>query len=247
MIKSWARQLDWCGGISNNVAASMNKYGIRSAERIHPALDIERFTNKYDPLVVRAELGLAVDDLVILFVGNAKPQKNAIGVVRAVQKIRQEFPNVRLILTTELKHSASDSDLARLAEEIHMRGLDSCIIQKGVVSNMPALMQASDVLVAPFLDSFGPSDYFMVALEAMACGKPVVVSNVGGMPEIISDKVGRLVDPRDEESIAAGLRPFLRDETLRKSAGFNARAYVEQHFNPGKIVDAYQAVYRRST
>ncbi len=76
-------------------------------------------------------------------------------------------------------------------------------------------MQSCDILVAPFLDSYGPSDYFMAVLEAMASGKPVVVSNVGGMPEVVSDDVGRLIDPHDVESIAAGMRELLADKELR--------------------------------
>ncbi len=125
--------------------------------------------------------------------------------------------------------------------------LDSCIIQKGIVNNMPALMQACDLLVAPFLNSYGPSDYFMAVLEAMASGKPVVVSNVGGMPEVVSNNVGRLVDPHDDASIAAGMRDFLADKVLRLRTGANARAYVQEHFCPVSIFNAQEAVYRRIT
>lgn len=244
LIRRWANRLDWRGGISDNVKASMIQYGMSQVDYIRPPLDLDRFSVAVNGQSGRSELGLADDDLVVLFVGNAKPQKNAIGVIRAIHKLRQEFPNVKLVITTELKHTSSDSDLAKLAHEIHDLGLEHSVVQKGIVKNMPTLMQASDVLVAPFLDSFGPSDYFMAALEAMACGKPVVVSNVGGMPEVISDDVGRLVDPHDVDSIAGGLRTFLADESLRKQTGANARGYVEQQFHPRKIVDAYQNVYR---
>jgi len=247
LIRRWAGRLDWRGGISDNVAASMTDFGMRDVGRIRPALDLDRFSAPDDAAVIRKELGLSRDDLVILFVGNAKPQKNASGVLRALHQLRPEFPNVKLVITTELKHSSSDSDLARLANEVRDLNLESCIVQKGIVKNMPALMHASDVLVAPFLDSFGPSDYFMAAIEAMACGKPVVVSNVGGMPEVVSDDVGQLVDPFDANSIAAGLRIYLADEPLRLQTGARARANAERYFNPSKVVDAYQNVYRRIT
>jgi glycosyltransferase involved in cell wall biosynthesis len=245
MILRWAERLDWRGAISDNVAASMTDYGMESVDRIRPALDLERFSVDHQAIAVRNELGLAANDLVILFVGNAKPQKNAIGVIRAVNKIRRDFPRLKLIITTELKHSSSDRELAMLREEIRNLRMEPFIVQKEIVENMPALMQACDVLVAPFLDSFGPSDYFMAALEAMACGKPVVVSNVGGMPEVISGEVGCLVDPRDDDSIAEGLRTYLADEELRLRTGANARGCVEKHFRPDIIVDAYQSVYRR--
>ena len=74
----------------------------------------------------------------------------------------------------------------------------------------------------------------MVALEAIACGKPVVVSNVGGMPEVVSDDVGRLIDPHDHAAIAKGLKDFVENDDLRKQAGQNARAHMEQYFAPNK-------------
>jgi glycosyltransferase involved in cell wall biosynthesis len=244
-IRRCAGQIDARGGTSQHVVASMVKYGMKGVERLRPALDIERFDVDEDPSLLRRKIGVGSDDLMILFVGNAKPQKNAIGVVRALPRIRQSFPNAKLVVTTELKHSSSDSDLAKLASEVNRLGLGSCIIQMGIVHNMPALMSTCDVLVAPFLDSFGPSDYFMAALEAMACGKPVVVSDVGGMPEVISNDVGRVVDPFDIASIASGVGTFLADKQLRLKTGANARALVERKFHPEKVVESCLEVYRR--
>ena len=196
---------------------------------------------------MRRELGLADNDLVVLFVGNAKPQKNLVGALRAVHRLRKVFPQVKLVATTELKHSSSNTEMARVSAEISRLQLESCIIQKGIVKNMPALMRACDVLVAPFLDTFGPSDYFMAVLEAMACGKPVVVADVGGMSEVVSDEVGRLVNPRDDAFIASALAGFLGDRQLREWAGANARLLVEGDFQPARIVAAYRNIYQRIT
>ena len=82
-------------------------------------------------------------------------------------------------------------------------------------------------------------------LEAMAAGRPVVVSNVGGMPEVVMEEVGQLVDPLDAESIASGLKTYLGDAALRERVGMNARRFIEQHFDPRQIAAAYDKVYRR--
>jgi glycosyltransferase involved in cell wall biosynthesis len=245
-IRRWANRLDWIGGISENVQSSMIDFGMKRAEFIRPPLDVERFGGS-EGESARREMGLSRDDLVVLFVGNATRQKNMHGVLHAVHRLRDEFPKLTLIVTTELKHSSSDTDMAKLAAEINDLNLASCVVQKGIVDNMPALMQACDVLVAPFLDSYGPSDYFMAALEAMAAGRPVVVSNVGGMREIISDAVGTLVDPQNHDAIAAGLRAYLADQPLRDRVGANARDFVQREFHPQAIVKAYDEVYRRIT
>jgi glycosyltransferase involved in cell wall biosynthesis len=244
MVRRWANRLDWIGGISDNVKASMSEFGMQGVERIRPPLDVERFCGG-DRAATRQDLKLSPHDLVVLFVGNATRQKNLMGVLHALHQLRDEFPTLKLIVTTELKHSASDADMARLGAEIDKLSLGGRIIQKGIVDDMPALMRACDVLVAPFFDTFGPSDYFMAALEAMATARPVVVSSVGGMREIISPDVGTFVEPQDPASIAAGLRAYLSDQPLRERVGANAQHFVRQNFNPQTVVGAYDEVYRR--
>ncbi len=243
LISKWSSQLDWLGGMSKNVTDSMHDYGMQDVQWTRPAIDLERFVNNRDATALRTELGIEKEEVAVLFVGNAKRQKNMHGVLHAFHQLRKDCPRVKLIVTTELKQSSSDQDLADLGNTVKQLELESSLIQMGIVDNMPQLMQACDVLVAPFLDSFGPSDYFMVALEAMACGKPVVVSEVGGMPEVVSDDVGRLVDPHDYASIASGLKTFVVDEDLRRQAGDKARAHMEQYFAPHQVVDAYDAIY----
>jgi glycosyltransferase involved in cell wall biosynthesis len=243
LIRRWANRLDWQGGISRNVVNSLTHYGVPRAAWVPPALDLERFTPVPAPATVRERLGVKLDELMVLFVGNAKPQKNAVGALRATQQLRGSFPNMKLVVTTELKRSSSDADLSALARTAEELDLKEGLVQVGIVDNMPDLMRSCDVLVAPFLDTVGPSDYFMAALEAMACGKPVVVSNVGGMPEVVSTDVGRLVDPHDCVSIAAGLRPFLADAGLRIKAGANARKLVENMFHPDKVSAVYEGIY----
>ena len=248
MIARWSNQLDWVGAISQNAVASMESYGMKDAHWMPPAVDLERFNFATKPMdEFRAELGIKPNECAILFVGNAKRQKNLIGVLHAFSELQTEFPHVRLVVTTELKHTSSNKDMNDLRACMEQLGISDSITQMGIVDDMPKLMQACDILVAPFVDTFGPSDYFMAALEAMACGKPVVVSDVGGMPEVVTEKVGRLVNPNDSKSIASGLRPFVADKPFSSRTGANARARMEELFAPSRIVHEYDSIYSRLT
>jgi glycosyltransferase involved in cell wall biosynthesis len=243
LLRRSARGLDGLTAMSRNVADSMQDYGLGPVEAIPPALNIDRFHPVADAGPARRRLGLEDDEVAILFVGNAKPQKNMIGVLRAFDVVRRAHPRTRLVVTTELKQSSSDEHLAVLQRTMDELDLADATIQLGIVENMPELMQACDVLAAPFLDSFGPSDYFMAVLEAMACGRPVVVSRVGGMPEVVSDEVGRLVDPHDHEALAAALTSLVADADLRRSTGDRARSYTETHFDPRAVAARYGTLY----
>ncbi len=243
LIKRWARSMDGLAAMSENVASSMRAYGMGDVRVILPPVSIDRFRPRGAPSSLRVDIGIADDDLVVLFVGNAKPQKNLHGTLAAFAIARKKHPNAKLIVTTELEQSSSAENLAGLRRRMAELELEPHIVQMGIVDNMPELIGACDVLVAPFLDSFGPSDYFMVVLEAMAAGKPTIVSAVGGMPEVINSDIGRLVDPADPADIAESIDWYLSDAQRRKTAGANARSCAERQFDPGRIAEQYREFY----
>lgn len=244
VLRRGGARFDTLVAISSNVAQSLSEFGLPQPEIIAPALDLERF-RPVDPAPRRAALGLDPTQIAILFVGNAKPQKNLSGLLRAFARLREQYPAARLVVTTELAQSAPDHRLAELRQEMITLGVAEHVVQEGIVDDMPTLMQACDLLVAPFLDTFGPSDYFLAALEAMACAKPVVVSAVGGMPEVVSNEHGFLVDPRDEQGIAEALSVLLADADRRRAAGQQARRQVERRFDARQVATRYRALYRR--
>jgi glycosyltransferase involved in cell wall biosynthesis len=244
-LRRAASRLDAVIAMSENVAGSLRDYGIDDVKIVGPPVDLERFRPGDDHAATdaRRELGLGDDDVAVLFVGNAKPQKNLSGLLRAMHIVRDGHPQARLVATTELAQSSAQPDLAALRREAETLGVADDMIQLGIVDDMPRLMQACDILAAPFLDSFGPSDYFMAVLEGMACGKPTVVSAVGGMPEVIDAGTGRLVDPHDEVAIADAIQDLVESTAARESAGTSARRFAETHFDPPRISGRYRALY----
>jgi glycosyltransferase involved in cell wall biosynthesis len=240
-----AAQIDLFIAISENVARSLRFAGV-PAERIRvipPAVNVHRFCLSFCKRGLRSRLGISNDTPVVLFVGNTKPVKNLEIVLDAMSVVLQRIPKALLIVTTELKHSGHREREVVLSQQIEELGLGQHTIRLGIVDNMPQLMAASDVLVAPFLDTNGPSDYFLAALEAMAVGRPVVVSAVGGMPEIVDTEVGYLVSPRDAEGIANALVALLQDPDRRAAMGCAATSRVRQLFHPKLVASQIQAAY----
>jgi N-acetyl-alpha-D-glucosaminyl L-malate synthase BshA len=101
---------------------------------------------------------------------------------------------------------------------------------------------ASDIVVVPSLqESWG-----LVATEAMACGKPVIASNVGGLPDQIIDGFnGFLVPPRDPKAIADRILYLLENPSVAKRMGRNGRELAEEKYNIEKRVDKIIEIYRK--
>jgi glycosyltransferase involved in cell wall biosynthesis len=142
----------------------------------------------------------------LLFVGTLEPRKNLVRLIEAFA--RMDEGRVKLVLAGG-KGWLYDDLFARVEE----LGLEHRVLFPGYVPNeeLPLWYNAATVFVYPSLyEGFG-----MPVTEAQACGTPVVTSNVSSLPEAAGE-AARLVDPRDVEAIASGLRQVSDDDVLRQ-------------------------------
>ena len=145
-------------------------------------------------------------DPYLLYVGNVMPHKNLGRLVDAFALIARQFP-VRLVL----RGGGRPRNVQLLQERIAALGIERRVEWRPYVAeeDLLALYRGARALVLPSLhEGFG-----LTALEAMACGTPVVASGVSSIPEVVGD-AGVLVDPLDPASIAAGLRRILSEDDL---------------------------------
>jgi glycosyltransferase involved in cell wall biosynthesis len=107
------------------------------------------------------------------------------------------------------------------------------------------VLRAMQGSLMTLLPSIVPEASPTVALEAMACGRPVVASRIGGIPEMVRHgETGLLVPPGDAPSLAAAIRALLRDQEGRKRLGENGRERVKA-FQAGTVVPRIEAVYQQ--
>jgi glycosyltransferase involved in cell wall biosynthesis len=231
--------------ISQHVARSLAAVGVpaHAVRVVPPAVDVERYSGRDRREHVRAQLCVPRDAPVMLFVGNWKQAKNLERVLATLKLLVPQYPDLVLIATTELRSTKDEPRRQMLSQLVENWSLARHIRWVGVTNDMPGLMAAADVLVAPFLHTYGPSDYFVAALEAMVAGLPVVVSAVGGMPEVVDASRGRLVDPTDARDIAHAISTLLGNEDLCHAVAERAQAYARATFSPTAICRTMQAAY----
>jgi len=104
-----------------------------------------------------------------------------------------------------------------------------------------AFMEGLDVFVMPSFTEGTPNS----VVEAMACGKPVIASAVGGIPDMIGDDAGLLVTPGDENELAAAMLRLARDRELRERMGKAARERYRQLFSPQAVIPLMLETYSR--
>jgi glycosyltransferase involved in cell wall biosynthesis len=171
----------------------------------------------------------------ILHVGTLEPRKNLSRLLEAFQPLLTDWPELKLVLVGK-KGWLYDSFFQRL----QTLGLQECVIFPGFVdeADLPAFYQLAEVFVYPSLyEGFG-----LPALEAMACGTPVVSSNSSSLPEVVGD-AGLLVNPTDTAALSEALRRVLSDATLRADLEHRALARAQQ-FSWKKAADELEVIYR---
>ena len=203
---------------------------------VHPGVDLATFTPG-DKRSARAALGLAADERIVAFVGRIQPLKAPDVLLRAAAKL----PDVRVLVVGGPSGSglAAPDQFVRLADEL---GISDRVtfLPPQPREQLAQVFRAADVVAVPsYSESFG-----LVALEAQACGTPVVAAAVGGLRVAVRDGVsGVLVDGHDVDDWAAAIAGVFERGPESLSAGAVAHAAT---FSWANTVDALLASYQRA-
>ncbi|WP_227394323.1 glycosyltransferase [Jeotgalibacillus aurantiacus] len=161
----------------------------------------------------KGKLGWSENSRNLLFVGNMIEQKGLLDLIAAADQLKQsgDFEQTSIHLIGANK---SPAFLSRLQSEISKRNLDDVVRYVGTKNQqeIAVWMSASDAFILPsHIEGFG-----LVALEAMSCGTPVIASRTGGLPYLLDQESGHLIEPKNPASLAEGVRTLLNDTEYRE-------------------------------
>jgi glycosyltransferase involved in cell wall biosynthesis len=223
--------------VSNQLGGRFHKeVGVdrKRMRTIYNGIDTDAFQENNNLPELRSELGLPEGVPIVGMVGNLYPVKGYPYFIRAMKLVKKDFPDVRVIICGRGK---LQRELELLANEC---GLADSVSFLGFRADVPRLLQLMDVFVLSSLTE-GLS---LSILEAMAAGKPTVVTDVGGNHEIVVEgETGFLIPPENPVAIAEKVCCLLRDRALGLEMGRNGRQRTRDRFSRERMVQAYQELY----
>lgn len=174
-------------------------------------------------------------EVILIHVGRFAPAKNHLLLIKAFALAVREIPAMRLWLV-------GDGTLRPAVEmAVTKSGIDMHVSFLGEVPDVAELLNASDIFVlSSDWEGFG-----LVVAEAMAAGKPVITTAVGGVVELVEDGFsGIIVPPRDPEALARAILRLARDPELRNRMGESARRRALERFDISGTARDYEALYQ---
>lgn len=204
---------------------------------VHNPVDLGRFDTAKE---MRGEWGFGNDEILISFVGQIREIKGVGDFIAMAHRI--DRPNARFLIAGECRDpkkfagAYSEADLERaFAGDERFRYL-------GYLEQIQDLYHTSDIIVMP---SRWQEPLGLIGIEAGACGKPVVATRSGGIPEVVLEgETGLLVEIGDVEGLAQSVRVLIDDRDLRRKMGEAARARVEANFTTAPVHEL-EAIYEK--
>jgi glycosyltransferase involved in cell wall biosynthesis len=202
---------------------------------VHEGIDLGRVAAA-PPAELHKELWLPHHAPLVGNVAALVPHKGQRHLVDAVTHVLPEYPDTRFIIAGEGELRGS------LEQQIHHHHLEKHVILAGFRADILSEHKAFDIFVmSSVTEGLGTS-----LLDAMACGKPVVATNVGGIPEVVVDgETGLLVPPRDPTAMATALVRLLADRGLREQMGAAGLTRVRARFRAETMVQNTLKVYQQ--
>jgi len=202
---------------------------------IYNAVDLKRFINVDVPILKKKkELGLSPECPVVGTVARLSSEKGHRYLLEAAAMVCEAFPSVQFLLIGD---GILRKDLEKQAIEL---GISENVVFLGLRKDVPEILPVIDLFVLPSLyEGFG-----IVLVEAMAAGKPVVATRVGGIPEVVVDgKTGILAPPKEPKRIAEAIITLLQDKAQAQKMGQAGHKRAIEHFGLEAMMNKIHHLY----
>ncbi|MCK4649367.1 glycosyltransferase family 4 protein [bacterium] len=224
-----------CGGSIRKDMIEINRFPPEKIISIPTGTDINRFNPDQIKSNTREEFGINSNTPLIGSISIIRTEKGFPYFLEAAREILKVKPEARFLI---VGHEPKGDTLA---QAVKRQGLENAVIMPGLREDIPQILVSLDVFVLCSLrEAFGQA-----IAQALAMERPVVATNVGGIPELVKDnETGLLVPPADSKALARAILELLEDREKAKRLGKNGRRLIEKKFSQETMIERIEDLYR---
>ena len=242
-LSSRTRMIAVSEAVARNFRGRLSRWMKNRVDVILNAIDLDKFQpDQTASRTISRELRLREGDLLLGIVGRLTPSKGQLELLRAFAQVLNEIPEATLVIVGAPQFNQEHEYLQLLEQSVLEQGIAERVRITGARSDIARIMQALDLLVI----NSSVEAFCLVALEAMACGTPILAAASGGIPELIEHgENGWLVPTRDEGTLAKAIVHLSRRPDLRARLGEQGKHHVSAAFSAERYLNELQAFYSR--
>jgi glycosyltransferase involved in cell wall biosynthesis len=220
--------------LNRTQAIDLNLIHPQNSQTVYSGISFTKLERPVDIKTTRLELNIPDGWQTIIMVGRLDEQKAPYYLIDAFAKVVQECPEILLFLVGEGELQS------RLEAQTHTLGIENQVKFLGSREDVPEILKVADIFALSSLwEGLGRA-----MTEAMLVGKPVVVPNIYGIPEIVKhEETGLLFPAKDVNQLASHLIDLLRHPQKREYLGHNGKKLTQKLFNANKMVEDIEQIY----
>lgn len=229
--------------LSYHTKKLLESEGVKNVQVIYPGIDLNRFKrfqknplkSKYNP----------ENGPVVIFSGDYEFSDAHSVILNSLPEIFNRVPNLRFLFACRYKTPKGAEIEKDVRNRILDMGFSDSVLFLNEVSDMNQLLDMADIVTLPAGSALKKMDIPLTLLEAMALKKPIVISDVPPINEIMKGNVGFAVPHNDAEAYAKAIISLARNPDLRREMGEAGYEVVLRHFDIIKIADRYHQLYEK--
>lgn len=230
--------------LSDHSAKKLQDLELHNIQRIYPGLDMKEIDD-YNPysLDFRKENNL-LENYLIMFAGDYEFSEANKAIVECIPPIVSKYPNAKFIFACRNKTDKAKNIETEVKQHTINLGIDKYVMFLGTVDNMLDVIRNIDICLFPVKSLYAKMDIPLVLLECMAYAKPIIISDIAPLNEIMKEDAGYKVPVDDKDTLIKSILELLGSNSLRMEKGFYGRKAVEKHFNMKYLAQEYEKLYQ---
>ncbi len=229
--------------LSDHTGRILQQHGMKNVVRIYPGIE----PPKVDAARVKAlgeKLGLRQEDPCVVFSGDYEYSKAHSVILTALPEIVRDCKNLRFIFACRHKTSAAREIEKDVRQSVETSGLTPRVTFMNDVDDFGALLKLASVVIFPVQSLHNKMDLPLTLLEAMALRRPIVISDLGPLPELLPRNGGMKIPPGDAAALHRAVSTLLHNDDLRLEMGQTGSRLVNEFFSAKRMAVEYEKLYR---
>jgi glycosyltransferase involved in cell wall biosynthesis len=219
--------------------------GFTNVTRIYPGIDLNRYQYQPKDADLLTSLGLTQDHFVVIYPG----EYMRLGATDMLTDFCVDYfthnpdTNLRFVFACRIKNEADAEKKNQVQEKLRAAGVLAYVVFSDTISDMPKLYNLSDVVIFPVGNLNGKFDVPLIIVEAYACQKPVILSDLPQFAEFSNDAICVTVPKDSKEELSKNIAYLKDNSAVCTTLGKSARHFVEEHFDLKNTARQYEAIY----